>query len=75
MVIKNGYSYFIGCSNFPNCKNALYLSNINFIELSEDKTCKECQNKMYKISQEKNGSNFEFICLGKCFKQKPKKRK
>ena len=75
MKIKNGYSYFIGCSNYPNCKNALYLKNINFIELSEDKTCKECQNKMYKISQEKNGSNFEFICLGKCFKQKPKKRK
>ena len=72
MTIKNGYSYFIGCSNYPNCKNCLYLNNINFIELSEDKTCKECQNKMYKISQDKNGSNPEYICLGKCFKQTKK---
>ncbi|XP_055381973.1 DNA topoisomerase 3-alpha [Condylostylus longicornis] len=47
---KEGNSYMIGCSNFPVCKNVIWLTDgIKEAQLSHS-SCKRCYNKNYKSS-------------------------
>ena len=57
-------NYFLGCSQYPNCKKSINIGNPIKCEIS-DKQCLSCKGNLYSIN---DGSNSSYICLGNCLK-------
>ena len=62
---RSSGSYFLGCTEFPNCKKSLNIGNPTLCELSS-KPCLTCKGKLYSI---KIGEESSFICLGNCLNE------
>ncbi len=58
-IIKLKNSRFIGCSNYPNCKNAFPLPHKGLIKPTK-KICKECGNPIIKVI---NGKKRYEMCI------------
>ena len=69
LMNKAKNTYFIGCSNYPNCKNTISIDNPVICKISNNK-CFKCSQGgreifKYEVSQSEN-SQKDYICLYNC---------
>jgi DNA topoisomerase-1 len=62
LIIRTSRSgdQFVGCTNFPRCKNTYSLPKIGDV-VTTDKVCNECKTPIIKVKSE--GKPLEDICL------------